>query len=124
MQRAGKLVSALLVSSVLLFPRLLWAQRSDPMEGCAGCAGCGFFIVIVPLALLALHIVLLVWVARDSKARGMDNSVVWMILVMITGLIGLVIYLLSRPEGDLVQCATCGNNRFRVSNKCPHCGNV
>ena len=66
----------------------------------------------------------LVLLARDAKARGMDNSVVWMVLVMITGLLGLIIYLLSRPKGELVPCPNCGNKRMQISAKCPHCGNA
>ena len=73
--------------------------------------------------ILALNIALLVWVARDAKARGLDNSVLWMILVMITGPIGFVIYLFSRPKGELVACASCGNRRLAASARCPHCGN-
>jgi hypothetical protein len=67
---------------------------------------------------------LLVWVARDAKARAMDSSVIWLILVMVTGPIGLILYLFSRPQGNLVQCAPCGNKRLQASAKCPHCGNV
>jgi hypothetical protein len=64
-----------------------------------------------------------VWVARDAKARGLDNSVLWMILVMVTGPIGLIIYIYSRPKGELVPCSSCGNKRLEASAKCPHCGN-
>jgi len=73
--------------------------------------------------MIALNIALLVWVARDAKSRGMDSAVLWMILVMVTGVIGLVIYLFSRPQGDLVKCIHCGNGRLQASAKCPHCGN-
>jgi len=50
--------------------------------------------------------------------------VLWMILVMVTSIVGLVIYLLSRPKGDLVVCPHCGNKRMQASAKCPHCGNA
>ncbi len=99
-------------------------QRSDDAAGAAAACGCfGIFGVII-LAILALNIALLVWVARDAKARGMDNSVLWMVLVMLTGLLGLIIYLLSRPKGDKIACPSCGNQRLQVSVKCPHCGNA
>ena len=65
---------------------------------------------------------MLVWVARDAKARGMDSAVLWMLLVFFLNLIGLVIYLLSRPQGILVPCPNCGNMRLQASVKCPHCG--
>ena len=49
------------------------------------------------VGIIALNIALLIWVARDAKSRGMDNAVIWMILVMLTGIIGLIIYLFTRP---------------------------
>lgn len=94
--------------------------------GCASCGACGaapIVIIVFIIAIVVLNVALLVWVARDSKARGMDNSVMWMILVMFTGVLGLVIYIFSRPQGELVQCPNCKNNRMQASAKCPHCGN-
>jgi hypothetical protein len=92
--------------------------------GCAGCLGVAGFLVFLFIAIIALNIALLVWVARDSKSRGMDSSVLWMVLVMLTGPIGLVIYLFTRPQGNIVACPQCGNQRLQVSAKCPHCGNA
>ena len=82
------------------------------------------FHMLIPAVILALNIALLVWVARDAKSRGMDSAVLWMVLVMFTSVIGLVIYIFSRPQGNLVQCGSCGNKRLQASAKCPHCGNA
>ena len=108
----------------LILAFLTARSSSDPSDalGAAGCMACGGVFLLIPIALLALHIVLLVWVARDAKARGMDNAVMWMILVLILGVIGLVIYILSRPQGNLIQCANSANKRLQASVKCPHCG--
>jgi hypothetical protein len=76
---------------------------------------------MIPIVFIVLNIALLVWVARDAKARGMDSSVLWMILVMFTSVIGLILYLFSRPQGAVVRCRNCGNNRLQASMKCPHC---
>ncbi|HUP00202.1 MAG TPA: hypothetical protein VM737_01580 [Gemmatimonadota bacterium] len=108
---------------------LLLAQYggSGDAEACAACGTCGAGIGVILflfLAILALNIALLVWVARDAKARGLDSSVLWMILVMVTGPIGFVIYIYSRPKGELVPCASCGNKRLQASATCPHCGNA
>jgi hypothetical protein len=46
-----------------------------------------------------------------------------MILVMLTGIIGLIIYIFTRPQGNLVPCPQCANKRLQVSAKYPHCGN-
>jgi hypothetical protein len=93
-------------------------NSGNPLAGCA-CCGSFFFI---PIAFLVLSVALLVWVARDAKARGMDSAVLWMLLVFFLNLPGLVIYLLARPQGNLVPCPNCGNQRLQASVKCPHCG--
>jgi hypothetical protein len=80
-------------------------------------------MIFIPIAFIALNIALLVWVARDAKSRGMDSAVVWMILVMFTSVLGLVIYIFSRPQGNLVRCPSCNNTRLQASATCPHCGN-
>jgi ribosomal protein S27E len=110
-----------LFASLLAFSPLLLAQRDDPASAAAGCALCGTFIFI-PIVILVLNIALLVWVAKDAKARGMDSAVLWMVLVMFTSLLGLIIYIFSRPQGNLIRCPNCGNNRMQASVKCPHCG--
>ena len=86
-------------------------------------AGCGGVLIFVIIVIVVFNIALLIWVARDAKARGMDSSVLWMILVMVTGPVGLIIYIYSRPKGELVQCSSCGNKRLEASATCPHCGN-
>jgi hypothetical protein len=109
---------------------LLLAQydgSGDAAGGCAACGACGAglgVMIFLFVAILAINVALLVWVARDAKARGMDSSVLWMILVMVTGPIGLVIYIYSRPKGELVACSSCGNKRLAASAQCPHCGNA
>jgi hypothetical protein len=70
---------------------------------------------------LAINIGILFWVAKDAKSRGMDGAM-WIFLILFTGILGLAIYLFARPQGSLVQCGNCGNNRLEASVKCPHCG--
>ena len=115
----------LLTDSVLLLGTAAWAQSSGPSgpSAAGGCALCGS-LIFIPIAIVVLNIALLVWVARDAKARGMDSAVIWMILVMLTSVIGLIIYIFSRPQGNLIQCPHCHNNRLQASAKCPHCGNA
>jgi uncharacterized membrane protein YhaH (DUF805 family) len=116
----------LVLFSLLFFSGAALAQRStgpNDAASCAACGGCGFFLIIIPVAIIALSIALLVWVARDAKSRGMDSAVLWMVLVFFTNLIGLLIYIFSRPQGNLIQCASCHNKRLQASARCPHCGN-
>ena len=119
---AGTLVIAGLFSAIAAA-----YQRGSDADGAAACGCLGFagvFVIIFAIAWIALVIYLWVWVARDAKARGLDNAVIWMVLVIFTGLLGLIIYLLARPKGNLVLCPHCGNKRMEASAKCPHCGNA
>lgn len=112
-----------LAVALCLAPSLAFAQRnsSDAASSAAAAACCGTFLFI-PILFLVLNIALLVWVARDAKSRGMDNAVLWMILVLCTSIVGLIIYLFSRPQGNLVACANCGNKKLQAAVRCPHCG--
>jgi hypothetical protein len=115
---------------LLFLPTVAAAQNPggpSDAQACAACGSCGTgmgMIVLVPIVFFALNIALLVWVARDAKSRGMDSSVLWMVLVMFTSVIGLVIYIFSRPQGSLETCDSCGNKRLQTSALCPHCGNA
>lgn len=127
-------VRTLLFVTTLLscFARLAMASALDvapspgadvAATGCMGCMasflGLGIFLVLV----FILNIVLLIWVARDAKARNMDGAAMWLLLVMFSSLLGLLLYIFARPAGNLVQCPACGNDRLQASAQCPHCGN-
>ena len=116
-----KYLSLIFVFDVLLsFPFFASAQEEE--EGCLACLGCsgGFFFFIV--LIFIVNIALLAWVAKDAKNRGMDSPILWMILVLTTGLIGLVIYMSSRTKGNLVICEHCKGKRLGYVKVCPHCG--
>lgn len=101
--------------------------QSNDAEGAAaalGCFACSGMLLLIPVVIFALNIALLIWVARDAKARGMDGSVLWMILVLLLSVVGLIIYIFSRPKGELVECHNCKNRRLQASTKCPHCGSA
>jgi hypothetical protein len=113
-------LAALLCST----PLVAFAQMNDgtgALSNLAGCGCCGSFVAI-PIVIVVLNIAMLVWVARDAKARGVENAVLWVLLVFFTSIIGLIIYILSRPQGNLVPCANCGNQKLQAAVRCPHCG--
>ena len=121
------LQAALAVVTLLALPALAFAQQPgqpNPDAAAAGCMACGGGLMVVVMAMFVLNVALLVWVARDAKSRGMDSAVVWMLLVFFLGLLGLIVYVFSRPQGNTVQCSHCGNKRLQASAKCPHCGNA
>ena len=92
-------------------------------NGAASTCGilCGSWMLMV-ITVIVLNIALLIWVAKDAKSRGMGSAMGWIFLVLFLGVIGLVIYLFSRPSGDLVTCEHCNNKKLRVARLCPHCG--
>lgn len=91
----------------------------DPTPGIGTIMG-GFFVFFV--GIFVLNIILLVWVAKDAKRRGMDNPILWMLLVFFAGLVGLIIYFLVRPKGRMVKCEYCGNKKLEYLKTCPQCG--
>ena len=58
--------------------------------------------MVCMVVMLIISILIAVWVYRDAKSRGMSGAL-WLIIVLIAGIIGLIIYLVVRhdkvPEG-------------------------
>ncbi|MGI8467909.1 MAG: hypothetical protein ACR2N3_05600 [Pyrinomonadaceae bacterium] len=97
----------------------------DPTAAC-GMMGCGVVIyLLVMLGIVAAGIAVTVfiirWIGRDATARGMANanSIKWLGLL---GLLGLLIYVLQRPQGNVMPCPHCGKPRMQGTPRCPHCG--
>ena len=85
-----------------------------------GTAGLVGLVCVTPLVIFLLNIALLIWVARDARARGVDGAL-WVCLVLFTGPLGLVIYLAQRPAGLLSLCDSCNNWMLDSARRCPHC---
>jgi len=122
---AGRMKRLSLARGIPMFAAALFLQMNDNgMAGASACAGLGCFgAIAVFVILIAINIAILLWVKNDATARGMENPVLWLIIVFFTGLVGLVIYILVRPKGELVVCASCGKKRMQGLPKCPSCGN-
>ena len=68
--------------------------------GALAALGCG----IIPCFLgNAIQLALAFWVYKDATKRGMENAVLLTVVTALTGLIGLLIYLLMRPKTPPVQ---------------------
>ena len=68
----------------------------------AGLAALGCSIIPCFLG-IAIQLALAFWVYKDAKKRGMENAVLLTVVTALTGLIGLLIYLLMRPKTPPVQ---------------------
>lgn len=94
----------------------------------AASAAVGFFVgiwgllCVLSVAYVVCVILLLAWVAKDCRARGVDGGAVWILVILFTHWVGLIVYLVSRPHGILVPCIRCGNKRLMATRMCPHCG--
>ncbi|MGC9345235.1 MAG: hypothetical protein ACP5ER_00375 [Candidatus Bathyarchaeales archaeon] len=59
--------------------------------------GLGFLFILLPIIWFIIAILLCIWVYRDAESRGM-NGALWLIIVLIAGIIGLIVYLVVRKE--------------------------
>lgn len=57
----------------------------------------------IPLILwFVVAILIAVWVYRDAKGHG-ESGVMWLIIVLITGIIGLIVWLFVRRDKTVVS---------------------
>jgi len=55
-------------------------------------------MILIPIVWFVIGILLCIWVYKDAERRGM-NAVLWLIVVLIAGIVGFIIYLVVRKEG-------------------------
>jgi len=55
--------------------------------------------LIVYAIIFIVWILIAVWVYKDAKKRG-ENAVLWLLVVLLTGIIGLIIYLVVRKKEE------------------------
>lgn len=78
------------------------------------------FFGIIAGFVFAVYIMLIGYVFRDSKRRGM-NRALWVLLVMfIPNALGFVLYFLLRNPPE-VACPQCGTTIESGFNYCPKC---
>ena len=77
---------------------------------------------VAVVAFTFLWILLPTWVYVDGTERGVRRARLFAFLTVISSLIGLVVYLISRPEdGKTLVCPGCGRE-VNGGAFCPHCG--
>ena len=100
-------------------------MKDGGKEAGAAAAMCGATCIIGIIAsavYLAIKIFCMIWAFKDAKARGDQNAILWPLMIFfLTPIIGMVVYLLVRPKGELIPCPGCHQSRLESLTKCPHC---
>ena len=98
-------------------PEREWYRGSEGPEAVAQVAA-----GVAGLAFTFLWVLLPTWVYVDGTERGVRRAWLFAFLTVISSLIGLVVYLISRPEnGKTLVCPGCGKE-VNGGAFCPHCG--
>jgi len=82
-------------------------------------------ICIIGFITSIIWIVIAIWVHRDARARGDINGGLWLLMVLITGIIGLMIWLLIRPPIQKAMdysCDACKTSCSYGQKYCNNCG--
>ena len=116
--------SLLLLLTFSLSTTVAFAQ--DDSGAACGIVACGMLFYLLMIAvMLGISVLIIVlifkFIKRDALARGMPNAnaMPWLALA---GLMGLLIYVLIRPQGNVMPCPACGLQRMQGLQTCPHCG--
>ena len=75
-------------------------------------------VCILPIIWFVIAILIAIWVYRDAEKRD-SSGALWLIIVIFTGIIGLIIWLVVRPPIGGKKKAAASSER-----KCPNCGRV
>jgi hypothetical protein len=95
-------------------------------------------IIAIIIVIFIIWIMVVVWVYRDAESRG-QNGVLWLLVVLVGGIIGLILYFVLRsgwpehpppvgPYGHYpppLRARYCDNCRRQIpidSAFCPYCG--
>ncbi len=80
-----------------------------------------YWTTVLSIVFLVTSIAMLVWVARDSRSRGMESVASWITPILLTNIVAFLVYLMSRPQGKLTRCRHCQNRCLENAGICPHC---
>lgn len=104
MKKMAILLAALVIMSAAVTivsaydPEEYYEEYYGGYEEAAGFAVLGGIIGLACIAIwFILAIILMIWVYKDAEKRG-SSGVLWLLIVLITGIIGLIIWLVVRPK--------------------------
>ena len=93
-------------------------------------AGLGALVIGICIVVFIIFILIAIWVYKDAEKRG-SSGVLWLLIVLLTQIIGLIIWLVVRPPigGEPKQksdqgrmCPSCGRHIPMDALVCPYCG--
>ncbi len=107
---------------------LMQFEEPDIMPGI--CAGAFCFVWLIPFI---IGILIAVWMYKDAKKRD-ENAILWLIIGIFLGIIGLIIWLVVRPDMAEVERKRQGGYQQQTqyqqppqqqqqARQCPTCGN-
>jgi hypothetical protein len=98
-------------------PEREWFRPDDRLQMAAGGAG-----GVAALAFAFLWVLLPTWVYVDARERAVRRAFLFAFLTVLSSLVGLVVYLIARPEdGKTLACPGCARE-VNGGAFCPHCG--
>jgi len=55
------------------------------------------FVIAIGAVTSIIHLIVLIWLYKDAERRG-ESGVLWLLVGLIAGIIGLIIWLIVRPK--------------------------
>jgi hypothetical protein len=80
-----------------------------------------YWTTVISVVFLVSSIGMLIWMARDSRNRGMESVATWIMPILLTNILAFLVYWFSRPKGQLANCRHCNNRCLENALTCPHC---
>lgn len=90
-------------------------------------------IILVFIVGFIIWLAISIWVYKDAKKRGEDSPIIWLLVNLFGGLVGLIVWLVVRPPigGSQISsyhsynrnrfCPICGRNIPFNATFCPYC---
>jgi Na+/H+-dicarboxylate symporter len=78
---------------------------------------------IIWIVILVVSLLIAIWVYKDADKRG-SSGALWLIIVIFTGIIGLIIWLVVRPPIGGKASGETSTSSGGSDRRCPNCGRV